>query len=200
MSNVDSKTIILNFLFALLFLVSQKILLLKLTFQKNFVVFLSCFWTGHLAGQLSHWFFWKIQQHSSQSSSLLVVYSWTRPLCVKIWTKIRIRSLSGFQPAMAAPFPVTGVNCENRQLRHRWQQSGWDGHGAGRLGQASAAGVNAGRAFSLLWLWLLLLRPPPALLQTLRREGARTPCVGTSTKKGLIQGTVPLRWRYCLAF
>ena len=37
MSNVDSKTIILNFLWLSSW--SQKILLLKLTFQKNFVVF-----------------------------------------------------------------------------------------------------------------------------------------------------------------
>ena len=40
--------------FLILFLQGQNIL--ELT-SKIFVVFLSCFWTGHLAGQLSHWFF-----------------------------------------------------------------------------------------------------------------------------------------------
>ena len=176
MSNVDSKTIILNFL--LLSSWSQKILQLKLTFQKNFVVFLSCFWTGHLAGQLSHWFFWKIQQQQPAAACLLFTRELDHcVLCKNEERKFWFGPSSRYQPAMAAPFPVTGVKVrEPPTPPERWQQSSWDGWDTTRPGISSPKRMP--RALFDWDYWCADLAA---------RGRARTPCVGTSLrKKGLI--------------
>ena len=71
MSNVDSKTIILNFL--LLSSWSQKILLLKSTFQKNFVVFFKLLLNRSSCRSALALVF--LENSAAASSSLLVVYS-----------------------------------------------------------------------------------------------------------------------------
>lgn len=77
--------------------------------------------------------------------------------------KFRFGPSSRYQPAMAAPFPVTGVKVrEPPTPPERWQQSSWDGWDTTRPGISSPK------------------RMPRALfvtettgVQTLRREGAR---------------------------
>ena len=191
MSNVDSKTIILNFL--LLSSWSQKILQLKLTFQKNFVVFLSCFWTGHLAGQLSHWFFWKIQQQPAAACLLFTRELDHCVLCKNEERKFWFGPSSRYQPAMAAPFPVTGVKVrEPPTPPERWQQSSWDGWDTTRPGISSPKRMPR----ALLGLRLLVVcRPCGERARAHALRGYKF-----TKKRPDIQGTVLLRWRYCLKF
>ena len=183
MSNVDSKTIILNFL--LLSSWSQKILLLKLTFQKNFVVFFKLLLNrSSCRSALALVFFGKF------SSSLLVVYSWTRPLCaVYFHANSDSVPLLDINRRWRRHSPLLASKCENRQLRQR------DGNSrAGTAGtphwQASAALSECRARF--LWLRLLVCRPCGERARAHALRGYKF-----TKKRPDIQGAVLLRWRYC---
>lgn len=108
--------------------------------------FLSCFWTGHLhAGQLSHWFFSKI-------SSSLLVYSWTRPLCVKMIENPGLGPSPNVNGEWRRVSPLLSLATRTANSATNWWQQ------SSRLAGSSPE-PEGGRG--------------PASIQTLRRERAR---------------------------